>query len=107
MRLRPALDADTRAYWDGRDSWGFRRAPATSPGGLHRHGLLGRFIAAGHAIARLQGGDLSAVLRARTPGEQREAFERHVAPLFDRAAGALAEPAPRRALRARHPAGAV
>lgn len=83
MRLRPALDAETRAYWDGRDSWGFRRA-GYLVGGLHRHGLLGRFIAAGHVLARLGGGDLGAVLRAEGLAEQRAAFERHVAPLFDR-----------------------
>jgi S-adenosylmethionine-diacylglycerol 3-amino-3-carboxypropyl transferase len=83
MRLRPALDPDTRAYWDGRDSWGFRRSGYLARG-LHRHGLLGRFIAAGHAVARLGGADLGAVLRAKDVAGQREAFERHIAPLFDR-----------------------
>ncbi len=82
MRLRPALDAKTRAYWDGRDAWGFPRHGYLARG-LHRHGLLGRFIAAGHVVARLHGTDLSAVLRARGLAEQRAAFERHVAPLFD------------------------
>ena len=83
MRLRPALDADTRAYWDGRDAWGFARHGYLARG-LHRHGLLGRFIAVGHILARLHGMDLSSVLRARSPVEQRSAFEQHVAPLFDK-----------------------
>lgn len=83
MRLRPALDAETRAYWDGRDAWGFLRHGYLARG-LHRHGLLGRFITAGHVLARLHGMDLSAVLRARSPAGQREAFEQHVAPLFDK-----------------------
>ncbi len=83
MRLRPALDAETRAYWDGRDAWGFLRHGYLARG-LHRHGLLGRSITAGHVLARLHGMDLSAVLRARSPAGQREAFEQHVAPLFDK-----------------------
>ncbi|MGI3902074.1 MAG: DUF3419 family protein [Janthinobacterium lividum] len=83
MRLRPALDTETRAYWDGRDAWGFLRHGYLARG-LHRHGLLGRFITVGHILARLHGMDLSAVLRARTPAGQREAFEQHVAPLFDK-----------------------
>lgn len=82
MRLRPALDAATRAYWDGRDAWGFARHGYLARG-LHRHGLLGRFIAVGHILARLHGMDLSSVLRARSPADQRSAFEQHVAPLFD------------------------
>lgn len=82
-RLRPSLDPETRRYWDGRDAFGARRYRYLT-NGLHRHGLLGRFIALGHAVVRLGGGDLGAMLRTGSLAEQREAFARHVAPVFDK-----------------------
>lgn len=81
--LRPALDPGTRAYWDGRDGLG-RRRHGYFAGAIQRRGLLGRFIGLGHAIGRLHRMDLGAVLRTRGLDEQRAAFERDVAPLFDK-----------------------
>ena len=81
--LRPRLDAETRAYWDGRDALGFRRHRYFAKN-IYRHGLLGRFIGLGHAIGRLHRIDPGVVLRARTRAEQRAAFDSHIAPLFDR-----------------------
>lgn len=79
--LRPHLDSMTRAYWERRTIFG-RRLSAFSTG-LYRKGLLGRFIAAGHAFARLSGRSLEGLLSCRTLDEQRRYFERHIAPLFD------------------------
>jgi len=83
-RLRALLDADSRAYWDGRDVGGRRRIEAFA-NNFYRHGLLGRFIGAGHLLARLYGADPGAILQARTLDEQRAAFDKHLAPLVDKA----------------------
>ena len=81
--LRPGLDDATRAYWDGRGLDGRRRIEAFARG-FYRHGLLGRFIGAGHAVARLYGTRFDALLAARSLEEQRAVFERDIAPLFDK-----------------------
>src|SRR5947209_17810957 len=81
--LRPGLDEATRAYWDGRGLDGRRRIEAFARG-FYRHGLLGRFIGAGHAVARLYGTRFDALLAARSLDEQRAIFQRDVAPLFDK-----------------------
>lgn len=80
--LRPNLDAVSRTYWDARGFGGRRRIDAFARNFYH-HGLLGRFIGAGHAVARLYGKRLDAVLAAPTLEAQREVFEREIAPLFD------------------------
>ncbi len=82
-RLRPLLDADSRAYWDGRGVDGRRRIEAFA-NNFYRHGLLGRFIGAGHLLARLYGADPGAILQARTLEEQRAAFDKQLAPLVDK-----------------------
>jgi len=81
--LRPGLDEATRAYWDGRGLDGRRRIEAFARG-FYRHGLLGRFIGAGHAVARLYGARFDALLASRSLAEQRSVFEREIAPLFDK-----------------------
>lgn len=81
--LRPRLDAETRAYWDGRDLLGRRRI-ARFARGFYRFGLLGRFIGVGHAFARIAGADPRELLRARSREEQRAIYERTLGPLFDR-----------------------
>ena len=81
--LRAGLDEATRAYWDGRGLDGRRRIEAFARG-FYRHGLLGRFIGAGHAVARLYGARFDALLAARSLEEQRRVFEREIAPLFDK-----------------------
>lgn len=81
--LRPMLDAATRAHWGGRGANGRRRI-STFGRNIYRHGLLGRFIAAGHAVSRLHGVNPARLLDARSMEEQREIFDREIAPLFDR-----------------------
>jgi S-adenosylmethionine-diacylglycerol 3-amino-3-carboxypropyl transferase len=82
-KLRDRLDEAARAYWDGRDLSGRRRIDAFSRNFYH-HGLLGRFIGAGHAMAKLYGAKLDAVLQAENLREQRAAFEAEIAPLFEK-----------------------
>lgn len=81
-RLAARIDADTRAYWCGRDLTGRRRIDAFRRG-LYRQGLLGRFITLLHLIIRLHGRDPRRVLKARTLAEQRERFEETIAPVLD------------------------
>ncbi len=81
--VAPHLDPATRRYWDSRD-WRGRRRITVFNRNFCRTGLLGRFIAAAHAVARLHGVDPSELTRARCLREQRQYFERELAPLFDR-----------------------
>ncbi len=81
--IRQHLDAETRAYWEGRRLSGRRRISIFSRG-LYRHGLLGLFIGAGHRAARLYGIDPRQLLAAKSVEEQRAFFDKSLAPLFDR-----------------------
>lgn len=81
--LRPHLDAASRTYWDGRDGLGRRRIGGFARG-FYKQGLLGRFIALAHLLARLHGVDPRELLAARTREEQRAIFAERFAPLLDR-----------------------
>lgn len=80
--IAPHLDANSRAYWDGRDASGRRRITRFQRN-FYRFGLLGRFIATGHILARLTGARPQKLLDARSIEEQRAIFDRHVAPAFE------------------------
>lgn len=79
--IAPALDADSRAYWERRDVLGRRRVNWFTRN-IYRNGLLGRFIATGHLLARLHGVDLSRLQKARDMADQRAIFDRDIAPIF-------------------------
>jgi S-adenosylmethionine-diacylglycerol 3-amino-3-carboxypropyl transferase len=81
--LRAELDPVSRAYWEGRDAFGRRRIEFFARN-FYRYGLLGWFIGLGHAAARLHGVDPALILEAKSLAEQRELFERHLAPIFER-----------------------
>ena len=81
--IKPHLDATSRAYWEARRLNGRRRIAAFSDN-FYRHGLLGKFIGAGHLLARVYGCDPGAVLRARNLAEQRQLFDQYLAPIFDK-----------------------
>ena len=81
--LQPHLDAETRRYWESRDRLGRRRIRLFAAN-LYRHGLLGRFIGASHVLARIHGRDPRRILEAGSRREQREIFERELAPLFEK-----------------------
>ena len=81
--LRGRLDPTTRAYWDARRLPGRRRIDLFARN-FYRYGLLGKFIGAGHALARLHGVNPAKMLEAKDPDEQRVLFERHLAPIFRR-----------------------
>jgi len=81
LLIAPALSPEARAWWEARDLRGRRRIEMLARG-LYRHGLLGRFIGLGHAIARLYGIRLEELADAAGPAEQRAWFAAHVVPLF-------------------------
>ncbi|MET0710381.1 MAG: BtaA family protein [Tardiphaga sp.] len=60
-RLRPALDADARGYWDERDVRGRPRYGYFTDG-FFSHGALGRFIGFAHQLAKIARIDLKALL---------------------------------------------
>src|SRR5579862_2548199 len=80
--LSERLDVTTRRYWEKHVPLKGRRINMFARN-LYRHGLLGRFIGILHAVAKLHGKRLDDMLTARTAEEQREAFDRTIAPLFD------------------------
>lgn len=82
--IRPHLDDTTRAYWSGRDVTGRRRIERFTRG-FFRFGLLGRFIATAHLIARMHGANPARMLEAQSIEEQREIFDRELRPLFESA----------------------
>jgi S-adenosylmethionine-diacylglycerol 3-amino-3-carboxypropyl transferase len=69
-RLRPALDADARAYWDKRSITG-RPRHAYFTDGFYRHGMLGRFIGLAHLLAKLARIDLEALLNGGKESPER------------------------------------
>lgn len=80
--IAPQLDATTRSYWQKRKLRG-RRIDVFEKN-IYRTGLLGRFIAAGHVLARLHGVNLTELAQARSLREQRQFFDTSIAPLFDK-----------------------
>ncbi len=81
--IKPHLDPLSAGYWNARRLDGRRRIDAFARN-FYRSGLLGTFIGSGHFLGRLYGCEPQALLKARSLGEQRVLFERHVAPIFDK-----------------------
>lgn len=81
--IAPALDAETRRYWQRRN-WRGRRRIAAFDGNFYSTGLLGLFISAGHLVARLHGVDPRELMAAETLRDQRRFFEERLKPVFDK-----------------------
>lgn len=80
--IAPALDPESRAWWDGRGALGRRRIEMFARG-FYRHGALGRFIGTVHGIARIAGVDFRPLLEAETLEAQAAFFDARIAPLFE------------------------
>ncbi|MGA7714101.1 MAG: DUF3419 family protein [Rhizomicrobium sp.] len=80
--LADKLDHETRRHWEKHIPLHGRRINMFARN-LYRYGLLGRFIGILHVVAKLHGKKLNQILKSRTPAEQRAAFDRLIAPLFD------------------------
>lgn len=84
-RLRPYIDAESRAYWDKRVPSALgRRRVAYFTGNVYRHGLLGRFIGLAHVLLRAYGIDPRGFLQTKSLEEQQAYFNTTLAPLFDK-----------------------
>lgn len=81
--IAPHLDKTSRQYWEKRDLRGRKRISYFTRG-IYKKGLLGNFIGLAHVFAKLYKIDLSLVLEAQSLEEQREIFERELAPVFDK-----------------------
>lgn len=81
--IQPHLDAQTRAYWDGKERFSRKPRIAMFSEGFYRFGLLGNFIGLIHWVSQRLGYDISQIMQARTPEEQAQLFAQHVAPVFD------------------------
>lgn len=85
QQIAPHLDAESRAYWEGRSlQQGGRRRISIFARNVYRHGVLGRFIGVAHVAARAYGVNFKGLLAARTLEEQRRFFETVLSPLFDK-----------------------
>lgn len=80
--IAPKLDDETRKYWQQWIPLHGRRINMFARN-LYRYSLLGRFIGLIHVMARMKGLNLRELLIAKTPEEQRAAFDRNIAPFFD------------------------
>jgi S-adenosylmethionine-diacylglycerol 3-amino-3-carboxypropyl transferase len=80
--LSKRLDRETSHYWEKHIPLHGRRINMFARN-LYRYGLLGRFIGILHAVAKLHGKRLEHMLDAHTLAEQRVAFDRLIAPLFN------------------------
>jgi S-adenosylmethionine-diacylglycerol 3-amino-3-carboxypropyl transferase len=81
--LKPHLDDEARAFWEGRSPLGKRRLNLFADSGLYRRGLLGRFIGFLHFVARLTGHDPTRMLTASNLDDQARLFEEWIAPAFN------------------------
>ena len=81
--IAPHVDAGTQAYWQSRDMSGRRRITRFARN-VYRFGLLGRFIGAGHLMARVLGGDPAKMTAATSLADQRRIFDTELAPLFQK-----------------------
>ena len=105
--IAPHLDAESRAYWQGRSLASGRRRISIFARNAYRHGVLGRFIGVGHVAARLYGVDLRQLLRRQIDRGAAALLRDHAGAAVRQAGGALGDGQPALALRPRHPAGAV
>ena len=81
--IAPYLDFASVDFWNARRGITGRRIEMFEQG-FYRHGLLGRFIAGGHIVARLLGVDLKTYLLCKTLDEQKAWFEANLVPALDR-----------------------
>jgi S-adenosylmethionine-diacylglycerol 3-amino-3-carboxypropyl transferase len=80
--LAAQLDDKSLRYWQERDMFGRRRIGVFARG-FYQTGLLGRFIGAAHFMGRTLGVNVRAVAMASTLEEQRDIFDKTIAPVFD------------------------
>ncbi len=81
--IAPNLDEFSRNYWEKKVFPHGRRINMFKKN-IYRFGLLGKFIGMVHRVSKLYGKNPKDILQATSMEEQREIFERTLAPLFDK-----------------------
>ncbi len=72
--LSPKIDVEARKYWNQRDGFGRRRISAFEKN-IYRSGLLGRFIALAHFVARRNGVEPENLVSATTREDMQARFD--------------------------------
>lgn len=85
--ISPNLDADTKKFWESKSLSGKltnkNRIEFFRDGGLYDNSRNGYFLRFFHKFARLFGCRPEEMLNAKTPEQQEELFQKHIAPFFD------------------------
>lgn len=85
--IAPNLDRETRKFWESNGFAGKvlhgKRINYFSKGGLYEHSRNGYFLRFFHKFSRLLGCRPDEILKAKTPAEQEQLYERYIAPFFD------------------------
>ncbi len=81
--IAPVLDSETLTYWRGRHRLVGKRIDMFAKG-FYRYGVLGRFLALSHLLARMGGVRFQPLLNAQSLEEQRTFYEKTIAPQFER-----------------------
>jgi S-adenosylmethionine-diacylglycerol 3-amino-3-carboxypropyl transferase len=85
--IAPNLDQDTREFWESSSLLGKithgKRINFFKKGGLYEHSRNGYFLRFFHKFSRVLGCRPEEVLKAKTPEEQAELYEKYIAPFFD------------------------
>lgn len=85
--IAPVLDADARSFWESNGPVGHlmhgKRINYFEAGGLYNHSRNGYFLRFFHRFSHIVGLKPEELLRAKSPEEQKELFELHIAPFFD------------------------
>jgi S-adenosylmethionine-diacylglycerol 3-amino-3-carboxypropyl transferase len=81
------LDPDTRKFWEGNGFFGGLlygdRINFFKKGGLYEHSRNGYFLRFFHKFANLLGCKPDELLKAKTPEEQEELYQKYISPFFD------------------------
>lgn len=85
--IAPNLDEETRKFWESNSFVGKmtrgKRINFFRKGGLYEHSRNGYFLRFFHKFSHLLGCRPEEVLKAKTPEEQAELYEKYIAPFFD------------------------
>ena len=85
--IAPNLDKGTKKFWESSSFFGKfshgRRINFFKKGGLYEHSRNGYFLRFFHRFAHLVGCKPEEVLKAETPEEQKELYQKFIEPFFD------------------------
>ena len=85
--ISPNLDEATRKFWEGNSFFGKlthrRRINFFKKGGLYENSRNGYFLRFFHKFSRVLGCKPDELLKAETPHQQEELYQKYIAPFFD------------------------